>query len=138
MSSNSYNTSNELTSTPAAEFTFDNNGNTLSKTDSTGTRAYAWDFENRLTSVVLPGTGLTVTFKPMALAFAMFRGLLPGDHHLQVRIRWETLRDFKHFEKTFTPMSHNHEPLAGHEIHKHFTPRFRTDVDNDISHRLFT
>jgi RHS repeat-associated protein len=59
----SYNTSNELTATPAATFTYDNNGNTLSKTDSTGTRNYTWDFENRLTSVVLPGSGGTVTFK---------------------------------------------------------------------------
>jgi RHS repeat-associated protein len=41
----------------------DNNGNTLSKTDSIGTRTYTWDFENRLTSVVLPGTGGTVTFE---------------------------------------------------------------------------
>jgi RHS repeat-associated protein len=35
----------------------------LTKTDSTGTRTYSWDFENRLTSVALPGTGGTVTFK---------------------------------------------------------------------------
>jgi RHS repeat-associated protein len=39
------------------------NGNTLSKTDSTGTTSYTWDFENRLTSVILPGTGGTVNFK---------------------------------------------------------------------------
>ncbi len=63
MSMYSYNTSNQLASTPAATFTFDNNGNTLSKTDSTGTRNYTWDFENRLTSIVLPGTGGTVAFK---------------------------------------------------------------------------
>ena len=63
MSTYSYNTSNQLTSTPAATFTYDNSGNTTSKTDSTGTRNYTWDFENRLTSVVLPGTGGTVTFK---------------------------------------------------------------------------
>src|SRR5947209_14035207 len=41
----------------------DNNGNTLTKADSTGTTSYAWDFENRLTSVTLPGTAGTVTFK---------------------------------------------------------------------------
>ena len=29
----------------------------------TNTTTYAWDFENRLTSVTLPGTGGTVTFK---------------------------------------------------------------------------
>ncbi len=42
---------------------FDNNGNTLTKTDSTGTTNYTWDFENRLTSVTLPGNGGTVSFK---------------------------------------------------------------------------
>jgi RHS repeat-associated protein len=42
---------------------FDNNGNTATKVDSTGTTTYAWDFENRLTSVTLPGTGGTVSFK---------------------------------------------------------------------------
>jgi YD repeat-containing protein len=41
----------------------DNNGNTTGKTDSTGTTSYTWDFENRLTSVTLPGSGGTVSFK---------------------------------------------------------------------------
>jgi RHS repeat-associated protein len=57
-----YNSSNELTSTPSATFTYDSNGNTLTKTDSSGTTTYNWDFENRLTLVVLPGTGETATF----------------------------------------------------------------------------
>jgi len=43
-------------------YTYDYNGNTLTKTDSTGTTTYAWDFENRLTSVTLPGNGGTVSF----------------------------------------------------------------------------
>jgi RHS repeat-associated protein len=42
--------------------TYDYNGNTQSKTDSMGTTSYTWDFENRLTSVTLPGTGGTVSF----------------------------------------------------------------------------
>jgi RHS repeat-associated protein len=42
---------------------YDANGNTLIKTDSTGITTYNWDYENRLTSVVLPGSGGTVTFK---------------------------------------------------------------------------
>ena len=58
----SYNSSNELTSTSSTSYTYDNNGNTVSKTDSTGTTQYMWDFENRLTQVTLPGTGGTVTF----------------------------------------------------------------------------
>src|SRR6266566_41169 len=43
--------------------TYDYNGNTLTKADSTGTTNYTWDFENRLTSVTLPGSGGTVSFK---------------------------------------------------------------------------
>ena len=58
-----YNNTNELTSTPNASYTYDNDGNTLTKTDSTGTTTYAWDFENRLTSLTLPGSGGTVSFK---------------------------------------------------------------------------
>jgi RHS repeat-associated protein len=57
------NSSNELTSTSSATFAYDNNGNTTSKTDPSGTTSYTWDFENRLVSVTLPGTGGTVTFK---------------------------------------------------------------------------
>ena len=58
----SNNTSNELTSRPGVSYTYDNNGNTLTKTDSTGITNYSWDFENRLTSVTLPGSGGTVSF----------------------------------------------------------------------------
>ena len=41
----------------------DYNGNTLTKVVGTNTTSYAWDFENRMTSVTLPGTGGTVSFK---------------------------------------------------------------------------
>ena len=58
-----YNTSNELTSTPSASYGYDNNGNAVTKSDSTGITTYAWDFENRLTSVTLPGSGGTISFK---------------------------------------------------------------------------
>ena len=58
-----YNSSSELTSTPSATFTYDADGNTLTKVDSSGTTTYGWDFENRLTSVALPGGAGTVTFK---------------------------------------------------------------------------
>ena len=57
------NTSNELTSRPGVTYTYDNNGNTLTNVASSGTTTYAWDFENRLTSVTLPASGGTVTFK---------------------------------------------------------------------------
>src|ERR1700742_462356 len=58
-----YNPSNQLTSTPAASYTYDANGSLKTKLDSTGTTTYNWDIENRLSSVVLPGTGGTVSFK---------------------------------------------------------------------------
>jgi YD repeat-containing protein len=59
----SYNSSNELSSTPSLTYTYDNNGNTLTKTDSTGTTNYTSDYENRLKQVTLPGSGGTVNFK---------------------------------------------------------------------------
>ncbi len=59
----SNNTSNELTSRPGLSYTFDANGNTTGKTDSTGTTSYTWDLENRLTSATLPGAGGIVSFK---------------------------------------------------------------------------
>lgn len=59
----SYNTSNELNSRPSYSYTYDANGNTATKTDSTGTTTYAWDYDNRLTSVTLPGSGGTVSYR---------------------------------------------------------------------------
>jgi RHS repeat-associated protein len=59
----SYNTSNELSSRPGVSYTYDANGNTTSKTDSTGTTTYSWDFEDRLASAALPGSGGTVYFR---------------------------------------------------------------------------
>jgi RHS repeat-associated protein len=47
--------------TPAPTVAYDANGNTLS--DSSG-KSYSWDFENRLTQAVVPGTnGGTTTFR---------------------------------------------------------------------------
>jgi RHS repeat-associated protein len=39
------------------------NGNTLTKTDTTGQTSYAWDVENRLASVTLPNGAGVVAFK---------------------------------------------------------------------------
>jgi len=58
-----YNSSNELTSKPGSTYIYDNNGNLLSKDDASGTTSYAWDPENRLTSVTLSGSGETVSFQ---------------------------------------------------------------------------
>src|SRR3989454_8610675 len=59
----SYNVSNQLTAKPGVTYTYDNNGNTLTKVDSSGTTTYAWDFENRLASLTLPAISGTVTFR---------------------------------------------------------------------------
>src|SRR5207244_3510582 len=47
----------------AAGSALDSNGNTLTSVTGSNTTSYAWDFENRLTSVTLPGSGGTVSFK---------------------------------------------------------------------------
>ena len=39
-------------STTTASYLYNNNGNMITKSDSTGTTQFAWDFENRLTQVV--------------------------------------------------------------------------------------
>ena len=41
----------------------DCNTNTQTMVNSSGTTTYTWDFENRLTSMTLPGAGGTVSFK---------------------------------------------------------------------------
>lgn len=47
---------------PGTTYTYDNNGNTRTKTDASGTTTYDWNYENRLTKVTLPN-GNTVTYK---------------------------------------------------------------------------
>jgi len=49
-----YNDAYELVSYNGTSFSYDNNGNRISKTDSTGTTNYTYDYENRLTRVDLP------------------------------------------------------------------------------------
>jgi RHS repeat-associated protein len=64
IASYSYANSNELTSSSDGNsYTYDFNGNTLTKSNSSGTTQYVWDFENRLTSVTLPNGGGVVTLK---------------------------------------------------------------------------
>lgn len=57
---------NRLTSTSSVSYTYDANGNLISKTDASGTWTYSWDFENRLTQVVKPN-GVGVSYKYDAL-----------------------------------------------------------------------
>ena len=69
----SYNSSNEITSTPSASYSYDGNGNPLTRTDTTGTTTYTWDFENRLTSVQLPSHP-TVSFQYDAFGRRIAKG----------------------------------------------------------------
>jgi RHS repeat-associated protein len=59
----SYNNANEMTSNTNASYTYDKNGNTLTRVDSTGTTSYTWDYQNHLTKVTLPGTGGSTTYE---------------------------------------------------------------------------
>jgi RHS repeat-associated protein len=62
----SYQPFNRLTSTTAASYLYNNNGNMLSKSDASGTSQFAWDFENRLVQAVTPSAG-GVSYKYDAL-----------------------------------------------------------------------
>ena len=78
VSSYTTNSSNELTATSNASYTYDYNGNTLTKVVSSNTTTYAWDYENRLTSVTLPSSGGTVTFKYDPLGRRIYKSLSTG------------------------------------------------------------
>jgi len=69
------NSSNELTASPTATFMYDNNGNTQTKVVGSNTTTYAWDFENRLSSVTLPGSGGKVSFKYDPLGCRIYKSL---------------------------------------------------------------
>ena len=64
VASYSYNNSNQLTSSSDGyNYTYDANGNILTKSNASGTTQFAWDGENRLTSVTLPNGGGTVSYR---------------------------------------------------------------------------
>ena len=62
----SYQPLNKLTSTSTASYSYDNNGNPVSKTDGSGTTLFGWDEENHLKQVTL-SSGLVVNYKYDAL-----------------------------------------------------------------------
>jgi RHS repeat-associated protein len=78
VSSYTNNSSNELTSTSIASYTYDANGNTLTGVTGSNTTSYAWDYENRLTSVTLPGSGGTVSFKYDPLGRRIYKSSSSG------------------------------------------------------------
>lgn len=53
---------NKLGNTATATYSYDNNGNLISKTDGLGTTTFTWNEDNQLRQVALP-TGLTVNYK---------------------------------------------------------------------------
>src|SRR2546422_11293475 len=75
------NSSNELTSTSAASYTYDYNGNTLTKVVGSDTTSYAWDYENRMTTVTLPGSGGPVSFEKPPLAKQIQQTLPRWERH---------------------------------------------------------
>jgi RHS repeat-associated protein len=58
----SYNSVNKLVSTASATYTYDNNGNVITRTDGLGTTTFTFNEENQLTRARLPN-GLTVDYK---------------------------------------------------------------------------
>ena len=63
----------------------DSNGNTTSMPDSTGAVQYAWDFENRLIDVTLPGNGGTVSFAYDPFGRRIKKVTAQYDKHLRLR-----------------------------------------------------
>ena len=111
----SNNTSNELTSGPGVTYTFNASGNTATKNDSSGITTYAWDYENRLTSVTLPGilcmslrifsihlvssyicSALPSISPPKAGGMPPLCFTLPGLSHTHRNVRWQTTPSAKH------------------------------------------
>jgi RHS repeat-associated protein len=67
-----------MTPCPSGTCVFDSNGNTQTKVVGSNTTTYAWDFENRLTSATLPGSGGTVTFKYDPFGRRIYKSSLSG------------------------------------------------------------
>jgi RHS repeat-associated protein len=73
----SYQPFNKMASAGTGNYTYDNNGNVLTRTDSLGTTTFSWSEENQLTQVSLP-TGLTVNYKYDALGRRIQRTTTAG------------------------------------------------------------
>jgi RHS repeat-associated protein len=62
----SYQSFNKVVTIGSNSYSYDANGNLTSKTDSSGTWSYSWDYENRLKQVTRPDS-TTITYKYDAL-----------------------------------------------------------------------
>ena len=83
---------NRLTSTASATYSYDNNGNVVSKTDSLGNWTFDYDEENRLTQVNRPG-GLTINDKYDGLGRRIQRTTSAGSNERYVYDTTEVLID---------------------------------------------
>ena len=83
---------NKLTSTATVTYSYDNNGNLVSKTDVSGTSTFSYNEENRLTQVVLPA-GLTVSYKYDGLGRRIQRTSTSGANERYVYDGHEALID---------------------------------------------
>jgi len=116
----------DTVSTASATYSFDANGNLVSKTDSSGTTTYAWDFENRLKQVTLPN-GNVVTYKYDALGRRIARTAsvlspLPLTHDYSIHLR----RRYQPFNKLTSTAnagySYDNSPMNCEVIQKSFSP----------------
>jgi RHS repeat-associated protein len=73
----SYQPFNRVVTIGSNTYTYDNNGNLTQKIDSTGTWAYAWDYENRLKQVTRPDS-TTVSYTYDALGRRIQRSKSAG------------------------------------------------------------
>ncbi len=87
-----YQSFNKLVSTATATYNYDNNGNLLSKSDSSGTTTFAWDEENRLKQVSLPN-GVIVNNKYDGLGRRIQRSTSTGADERYVYDDTEVLLD---------------------------------------------
>jgi YD repeat-containing protein len=79
--------------------TYDNNGNTTSKTDSTGMTNYPWDFENRLSEGLHPTKGEQLVRCQAARECTNEQGEKikttehrpAGSRHMNSRPQWESI-----------------------------------------------
>jgi RHS repeat-associated protein len=76
-SSYSYQPFNRVVAIGSNSYSYDNNGNLISKTDGSGTWAYAWDYENRLKQVTRPDS-TTISYKYDALGRRIQRSKSTG------------------------------------------------------------
>jgi RHS repeat-associated protein len=72
-----YQTPNRVTQIGGTTYSYDNNGNLSTKTDSSGTTQYYYDHENRLTRVLLPSTTV-INYKYDALGRRVERSKSDG------------------------------------------------------------